>query len=312
MGTWGTGLYSGDFAMDLRATIGAVARLPFDPERLVDILCEAESAAAHDPHDEDHTTFWLILADQFARRGMSSDRVREKALGLIAAADDIAVLEKRGMRPAEIRKRRRLLDELRGRIVVAPTVNRPRTVLKKPQPLLMARGDVIAYPTCGGKCINPYYASKELNKRYTKDGPTPWMQDGWAAAVIIDCGRAFDFLSWYRPLTVAEAVVEKPVLDSLRGNVIWRLQQPATCSPTHFARMELEKIGNLPVDPEKVRTVFPGLRPGISAAVSDISIANRLGAAPRVGSDVIATRIERQKESRRVITAIDRILSGAA
>jgi hypothetical protein len=46
MGTWGVGLYAGDFAMDLRSTIGAVACLPFDSDRLVEILCESEPTAA--------------------------------------------------------------------------------------------------------------------------------------------------------------------------------------------------------------------------------------------------------------------------
>src|SRR5215510_972185 len=278
MGVWGTGLYSGDFAMDLRSTVVAVVRLPFDAERLVDILCETEPTAANNPNDEEHTTFWLILADQFAKRGIASDRVREKALSIIDGAEDVAMLEKLGIKPADIRKRRRLLDELRSRIVAA-TVDKPRTVVKKPQPLLLEMGDVIVYPTCAGRCINPYFASKELDKQYTKQGPVPWAQDGWAAAVIIDCGRAFDFLSRYRPLTIAGARSEKPALDSLRGDVVWRLELPGTCSPAHFKKMELEKIGSLPVDPEKVRNVFPDLRPGISAAVSDISIANRLNAA---------------------------------
>src|SRR5436190_1179666 len=79
MGVWGPALYSGDFAMDLRATIGAIARLPFDADQLVDILCEAEPAAANNPADEEHTTFWLILADQFAKRSIVSDRTRKKA-----------------------------------------------------------------------------------------------------------------------------------------------------------------------------------------------------------------------------------------
>jgi hypothetical protein len=42
MGSWGSGLYASDIASDLRAMIGAVLRLPFDDERLVDILCERE------------------------------------------------------------------------------------------------------------------------------------------------------------------------------------------------------------------------------------------------------------------------------
>ena len=93
MGAWGTGLYSGDFAMDLRSTVVAVVRLPFDVDRLVEILCETEPEAAANPRDEDHTTFWLILADQFAKRGIVSDRARDKALEIIDAADDIAMVE---------------------------------------------------------------------------------------------------------------------------------------------------------------------------------------------------------------------------
>ena len=279
VGNWDTSLYSGDFAMDLRATIGALARLPFDADRLVDILRETEPAAANDPRDEEHTTFWLVLADQFAKRGIAADRVRDTALAIIDAGDDIAMLARRGMTPGDIRKRRKMLDAVRAR-VVAPIVDKRRTVLAKPQPLLMGVGDVIAVPTCDGRCINPYYPSKAQDTRYTKDGPRPWEQDGWAAAVIIDCGRAFDFLSWYRPVVIVEARNEKPTLDELASDLQWRLELAGTCSPAHFKKMELEIIGRLPVDRAKVEMVFPRLRPGISAAVSDISIANRLSAIP--------------------------------
>jgi hypothetical protein len=83
MGVWGTGLYSGDFAMDLRSTVGAVVRLPFDTDRLVDILCETEPAAANDPGNEEHTTFWLVLADQFAKRGIASVECARRRLELL-------------------------------------------------------------------------------------------------------------------------------------------------------------------------------------------------------------------------------------
>jgi hypothetical protein len=276
MGFWGTTLYSGDFAMDLRATISAVARLPFDTDRLVEILCETEPSAANNPADEEHTTFWLVLADQFARRGIVSEGVRARALEIIAADEDLAVMNKLGMKPADIRKRRKMIEQLRDRIIASP-VNKPRTTLKKPQPLLMETGDIIVYPTCRGKCINPYFASKELDRQYTKDGPLPWMQDGWGAALIIDCGRAFDFLAWYRPLTIIEARSERPSVESLRGAVLWKLETAGTCSQAHFTKMELQKIGTLSIDVAKVKTVFPDLRAGISAAVSDISLSNRLG-----------------------------------
>jgi hypothetical protein len=68
-------------------------------------------------------------------------------------------------------------------------------------------------------------------------------KDGWSLAVIIDRGRAFDFLSWYRPLTVAEAIAEKPQLESLRQELLWKLNSPGTCTKTHLKRMECEKIG---------------------------------------------------------------------
>ena len=42
MGVFGTGLYSGDFAMDLRSAISAVVRVPYDSDKLADILCESE------------------------------------------------------------------------------------------------------------------------------------------------------------------------------------------------------------------------------------------------------------------------------
>jgi len=59
MGVWATGLYAGDFALDLGSTISAIARLPFDRNRLLKILCETEGAAAERSDDPDYSTFWL-------------------------------------------------------------------------------------------------------------------------------------------------------------------------------------------------------------------------------------------------------------
>jgi hypothetical protein len=280
MGVFGAGLYSGDFAMDLRNAISAVVRLPFDTDRLADILCETEPTVANQPDDEDHNTFWLVIADQFAKRSIVCDRVRAKALAIIDSGADIAMQEKRGMNPSGLRKRHKMLKEVRDRIT-APVVNgRPRPVLKKPQALLMDVGDIFVYPTFRGRCINPYFASRELDRLGTMS--PAWKQDGWAAMVVVDNGRAFDFLAWYRPLTISRAMVQKPALEELHGEVLWRLARPGTCSPLHFKRMEFEKIGALPVDNDKVRGSFPQMRPGTSAAISDISIANGLHVAPYV------------------------------
>lgn len=283
MGVWGAGLYSGDFAMDLRGTVAAVARLPFDSDKLVDILCETDPAAANNPEDPDHTTFWLVVADQFAKRAIRCDRVRDKALTIIDAGSDIAMLGKLGMSASDLTKRRKVLADVRARIMAPPASTRPRPVLRKPQPLLMDIGDLFVYPTFGGRCINPYFASKEQDNKYaTKDGPTFWKQDGWSAMMIVYRGRAFDFLSWYWPLTISTASAQKPALAALRGEVLWKLAGVGTCSALHFKRMELEKLGTLPVDTEKLRRAFPNLKPGTFAAVHDISIANILNVGPAV------------------------------
>jgi hypothetical protein len=270
MGTWGTGLYSGDLAMDLRSTIRAVARLPFDGDRLVEILCASEPGAANNPNNEEHTIFWLVVADQFARRAIACGRVREKALTIIDDGSDLAMHAKLGMSPADLRKRQKMLAEVRARLTVAPSDGvKPRTVLKRPQPFLMEVGDCLIYPTSGTDCINSYFASK--------DKIPGWKHDGWGAMVVVDRGRAFDFLTWYTPLTIAVPMVEKHTSTMLRGATPWILKRPGTCSTVHFKRLELEKIGSLPIDPIKLTHSFPSMKPGTSAAIDDISIANSLG-----------------------------------
>jgi hypothetical protein len=260
-------------------------RLPFDSDKLADIVCENEPAIANKPDDEEYTTFWLVIADQFAKRAIVCNRARDKALAIIDSGADIAIHEKRGMNPSDLRKRQKMLKEVRERIT-APVVDRkPRPVLQKPQALLMDVGDVFVYPTFAGRCINPYCGSRELDRLGTTS--PAWKQDSWAAMVVVDRGRAFDFLAWYRPLTISRATIQKPVLEQLRGELLWRLTRPGTCSPLHFKRMEFEKIGALPVDNDRLRSSFPNMRPGTNAAISDISIANGLHVAPYVAEAVM-------------------------
>jgi hypothetical protein len=303
MGAWGVGLYSGDFAQDLRGAIRAVARLPFDNDRLVDILCETEPTAANKQNDEDHTTFWLVVADQFSKRGIACDRVRDKAIAIIDGGSDLAMLEKLGMDPSGLKKRRQMLDELRLRLA-APVGARRGSVLKKPQAFLMDVGDVLVYPTCGGRCINPYFASKDQQTYWGEVGSMPWKQDGWGALVIVDRGRAFDFLSWYRPLKIAMAMDNKPTVAELGGELLWKLPLAGTCSAVHFKRMELEKIGALAIDPDKFRRTFPNLRPATAQAISDISIANQMETGPSSGEIAVYNTIPK-------LIGIDKILTTA-
>jgi hypothetical protein len=268
MGTTGVGLYANDMAMDLRSTAGAVARLPFDGNRLAEIIVESEASVANNPNDEDYSTFWLVVADQFAKRGIDCARVRETALGIIDSGEDLAMLARRGMKDKDLAKRKTILAELRERIVIPIEPENRRETLKKPQPFLMDVGDLFVYPTSSGKCINSYFKSK--------DKIAGWKHDGWSAAIIIDRGRAFDFLAWYRPLTLRRAVAEKPTLEQVRAETLLVARHPGTCSAVHFKRLELEKVGTVEIDPEKVAQNFPESRLGISQAVNDIGIVNSL------------------------------------
>ncbi len=278
MGSWGIGLYSGDFAMDLRSTIRAVSRLPFDPERLTEVVCQTESAAAVNPEDEDHATFWLVVADQFARRGIESVRARETALRIIDSGQDLEMQRKLGQSAAGLQKRRRMLADLRDRLAVASPV-KSRPTIKKPQPFLVDLGDALIYPTCGGDCWNPYTTRPDQLRIYGPRGGEPWRQDGWGAMVIVERGRAFDFFAWYRPVVIGTGVSAKPDLEILRRGE-WHLELSGTLSPTHFRRMKLERIGSFPIDLAKLHRLFPGLRSGDSQAVSDISISNRMKVWP--------------------------------
>jgi hypothetical protein len=269
MGSWGVGLYSGDFAADLRGAVSAVARLPFDGERLVELLCETEPDAARDPKDPDHTVFWLVVADQFVKRGIAAASAREAALAVIDEGRDLAIMASLGMTGADLRARGRMLAELRERLAAPMPSAKPRTVLKKPQPFLLETGDVIVFPTTRGNCINPYFPSKE-------EIPGGWHPDGWGAAVIVECGRAFGFLAWYRPLRASAATPGKPDLAALSARPNWTLQRPGTISRLNLRRMEIERVGALPIDAAKLDSLFPTRPSGRSDAVGDISIANRL------------------------------------
>jgi hypothetical protein len=300
--------------MDLRTTIRAVSRLPFVPDQLLEILCDSEPGAAKDSTGEDHTTFWLVVADQFAKRGIVSDRARNKALEIINHRLDLSALQELGMSPSDLRKRKKILDELHARLI-APPVSKPRPVLKAPQPFLMEIGDVFVYPTCAGDCINPYFKSKEMYKFHHKDGSVSWQwqQDGWAAMIAIDRGRAFEFLSWYRPLTLARATAEKPSLETVRQELLWKLSRPGTCTNTQIKRMEFEKIGVLPIDAARLQRAFPDMKPGTYHAVNDISIANGLHVGPALPERALARPGEvpnrRAGQSYPTIIGIAQILS---
>ena len=276
MGAWGAGLYSSDMAADMRAVIKSALRLPLDEDRIVDILRDCERRAADDPGDEDHTTFWLVLADQFEKRGVAHTPTREKAIAIIDRGDDLDIMEKRGMKLADLRKRGAALAELRARLAAAPRTSKPRPTIKAPEPYVLEVGVLYACPVKSGN-VNPRGGKKNF------DG-SPWIADGWRQFVILNRGRAFDHLAWYQPLVCKKPVREKPCLADAGADLWWELDTPHTCPRRHFDDLGIDAIGALPIDMAKAQARFPKTRPAIvylgwdgrSAAVNGITISETM------------------------------------
>jgi hypothetical protein len=263
-------------AADMRATIKSVLRLPLDEDRIVDILRDCEGRAANNPNDEDHTTFWLVLADQFEKRGIAHAPTREKAMTIIDRGDDLAMMEKRGMKPADLRKRGAKLAELRARLAASPGLSKPRATIKAPETYVLEIGVLYVCPVRGGN-INPRGGKKNF------DG-SQWIPDGWRQFVILNRGRAFDYLAWYQPLVSKKPVREKPRLADACADLWWELDSPHTCPRHHYDELGLDAIGTLPIDMEKARERFRKTRPGIvylgwdsrGNAVNDITISETM------------------------------------
>ena len=278
MGVWGTGLYSSDFAQDLRGSVKAVARLPFEPDRLIEYLCASEPLAANDPRDSDHTIFWLTVADQFAKRGIDCARARDQALAIIANGTDLAAMAALGMDEKSLLKRRSMLEELRGRITAPIGKAKRRGVLKSPQNLLLEVGEVLTYPVCKCQPINPYAVGKDWH--WVK----AWKQDGWGAFVVAERGLVFDFLAWYRPLVVCEPLPVEPTLTDLITPRTWLSENAGTLTTRHYTNMQLRSLGRVSIDAHKLDNFFPRCTTAVSSAVSDISLANHMTLHP-IGPD---------------------------
>src|SRR5436190_22986330 len=105
MGAWGVGLYASDFVRDVRPMVATLARLPVGGAQLSELAAGRFSETAGNPRDEDHTVFWLVLADQCTQRHIDAPEARRRALEIIDKGADIAVHRELGMTERDLRKR---------------------------------------------------------------------------------------------------------------------------------------------------------------------------------------------------------------
>ncbi len=272
MGAWGTGLYANDLGADLKSTIAALVKLPFDGDRIAEILRQESTEILADSEDADYTTFWLVVADQFEKKGICCESVRGTAVRIIDSGQDIELMASVDMSPKDLKQRQKVLNELRSRLS-EPISPKPRKTLKVPQPLVMSVGDLFAYPVSQGSSLNPYLS-------HPRTDAANWNHDGWGAMLIIDAGLAFDFLAWYTPITTAVMTKQPIQIEEALSVRKWFLRRSGTVSAAHMKKMELMKVTSIDTDRDKIVKSFPDLKPGVSYAVNDISISNVMGISP--------------------------------
>lgn len=260
MGSWGPGLYSDDYAADLRTTVATLCRLPLSGAEVVAMLKELEQDTAVAPDDEDYTTFWLVVADQLHRRGIASPAT-ERAIAIIDDGSNIAALAEREMAATDLRKREAVLGALRTTLTSPPPVKERRT-LKAPQPLLVQPGDVFTFPIDQyGNVSNPYLVD------HASFDPV-----GWGCCLIVAAGHALNYLAWYQIASNVDQRERRPELADALAILNPHHSGLGTLTRTHLRRMNFGLLGT--VEPPHVEA--PSHRDVIETVVNDVSAANLL------------------------------------
>jgi hypothetical protein len=277
MGAWGAGLYQDDFASDLKSTISLVSKVPASGDRLLEILRERHGDVS--PEDDDGTTFWLVVADQFERRGIDCQEALATALSIIDDGKDLKRLEELGLDRRGLAKRTEVLQELAVRLRSPRTV-RPRPKKGKPPAFFVDAGEVYAFPTMKGKAVNAWFDSWEQ---------AGFQPDGWGALLILAVGRAFDWLPWCAIASLTVDPQRPPTLEDAIGSKLLIHPQTdgaARCVPrrSHIERMQMQLLGRLPLDP--VRAAKEVSRWSVEASIgcgwsiSSVAFSSSIGSLP--------------------------------
>ena len=248
------GLYQDDSASDLRSMIAILAKLPASGDHILQIILDNwKEPVGLD--DDGGPTFWLVVADQFERRGIACSKALDQALSAIDAGADLRDLEARGAQPGDLTKRAKLLTGLAERFQ-SPRPPRPEPKRSTPPPLVVEPGQVYRFPTMADKAFNPYLPSWE-HGGFKGTGFKP---DGWGALLIVAAGRAFDWFPWCAASGLTVDSTRAPSLqDAIKARFIAGDQSGSYLVPrrTHARKMGLELLGRLTLDPAKAAAAMP-------------------------------------------------------
>ena len=289
MGAWGYGLYQSDTASDLKAKLARFVRLPISADELAERIVSGE-ASATDPENEDYTTFWLVLADQFHRHGIEHQETFARALAILDGGADDRVMAELDMSPRDLAKRRKEVDALKAKWAVPHPKPANRKLLKAPEPFTLAEGDIWAFPVEDGNPPNTYFPADWIEQNFRPNG--------WAAFAV---AANRHLLGWFAASFVIRLQAdgpERPNLQSCLGSRISGTRYgyvPERLPPSHVAgwvevskpvlkKMRAEKIGTAAFDQDAVAKLIDGFVD--DEAREPGSLASRMHCWQRVpGSD---------------------------
>lgn len=278
MGTWSVTLYGSDAGNDLRADMRELFRTPMDEAAIVAALSKTHPGLKSEK-DEDYPDLWLVLADQFYTRGEPAPSVFRTARSIIESGLDLDVKRRLGMDARDLKKRAKVLDDLRAKWAKPHPKPVKRKVQTAPDAFVFEVGDCAIFPVKEtGKTINPYFAKPESDP--------DWRHDGFGAMGVLARGHYLGIFAWYGFARLNLFDPKKPTLDACATAMVeaqttildQRMgEKPQVCvfmsrlTPAFARKMRFEVVGrHVPNDKairEDLAAFFkPGVQPGVCLA----------------------------------------------
>lgn len=242
MGSWGAGLYDDDDACDVRDEIASM--LLAKPNTSTDALLASlrrKFGYSADLTLDNCPTFWMVIADQFCKRGIESKIAMTLALAAIDTGADLKDLEARGMDKRGLRARASVHRKLRQRLANPQQACRKpalKPVLKK---LVVEAGEIYSYPTNRfGTPFNVYRSSWE------EVGFEP---TGWGALIILKAGRFKGLHPWAVFCSVVTKSNPEPTLEAvLTGKTLKAGVSHCVPRQSHMKKMGMKLLGKVTLD----------------------------------------------------------------
>jgi len=264
MGSWGTGLYHNDAAADVKMVFGDLSRRPIDTDTLVSRVFETFDCGK-DPASEDDFDIWLALADLLHQYALDHPTTTGRARQLIAEGEDLAMKRELGMSPRDLDKRKKVLAETLARWSAPHPKPKKLKVPSAPEQFLLDVGDVWVFPAMQHSA-RPFH-EKDVDQSF-------FMPDGWGAFAVADRWHEMEHRACYVFVLALPSGQDRPTLDEVRSAPLQECT--FTMSPDDrqwtypmifgarlgkraqgLKRWETERLGTLPIDTAKVRSIMP-------------------------------------------------------